>query len=189
MEANPYQSPVESQPADGASKATTADGRLALLPLTPWRLMRVARETSQRTARIVGCAAISLQVGLASSPDIGGISEPYADVAVCVTETVSAAIPLLGMAFLFCSAFTFGFGRLGIKRKTFVLGCWATLPIYFAWLLCHFCNVLARPSYGIISDDRMGWMTNGFVVLLGSFWCWFDMLLVLVIIAWRNKRA
>lgn len=186
MESNPYQSPIEPQP-NGDSQNRVAFGEIVTLPFTPWRLRRVAVRTPELMARIVGWVVLGLQCGLAISPDLGSISEPYADVRQCLAETAFAAVVLVGISLIFCAALVFSFGRFGIKERVVALGAWAMMPAYFVWLVCRFCNVLDAPHYGIINDDRMEWMTNPLVLQFGAFWWWLVMLVGLPVIANTRK--
>ena len=188
LNSNPYQSPSEPQQGDD-SQVRAALAEIAVLPFTPWRLWRVASITPDRTARVIGWIVFGLQCGLAMSPDIGSIAEPYADVRQCIAETAFAAMVLVGMSLVFCGVLAFSLGLLGIKTRVIALGAWAMMPVYLFWLVCRFCNVLNHPHYGIINDDRMEWMTNAFVLQFGAFGWWVAMLAGLLVVANTRKAV
>ncbi len=140
-----------------------------LLPFTPWRLSEVSQLCPNSVACLIGFVAFSVQFGLALSPEFGSIGEPYRDVAACVAETTKVAWPCVGFFVPLAAVlafFAFTLDRRG--AKIFMLSGWATMPLFFPWLICQFCFILNHPTYGINNDDRASWMTNSWVLFCGS---------------------
>ena len=186
MTPNPYQPPAETTEPDVSQSATTANilSRIAPLPCLPWRLWRVAADTPHWLACLVGYAAITVQLGVGFSPDVGSIAEPYRDVVECLTETLAAVLPCLIFA-SFVALLPYALA-LSIRRsgtRTFMLGCWASMTLYVPWIICRFSRVLDSPSYGIIVDNRPDWMTHPMVLFWGLFICWPTVLLANLIAA------
>lgn len=176
---NPYSSPLSEY--GESSPRRSPMNRVAMLPVTPWRLREVSELCPNHTACLFGYAVLSIQIGLAISPEIGSIAEPYADVAACIAESVEPLFFCIGFgAILAILPSLVAFATDRTAAKTLMLASWASSLLFVPWLICHFCLVLNRPSYGIVNDDRAGWMTHPAVLAYGSYLFWFATLMVIV---------
>ena len=186
MNTNPYQPPrtIESASMGGPIDSADRVRQIALLPLTPWRLRRVLATTPHRWACMAGYVGLTIQFGLAIAPDFGSIGEPYRNVAQCIQESVYAAWICLVLGSL-VSVLPLSIALVLKHRwsKSFMLGCWAILPAFVPWLICRFCYVLNRPSYGIITNDRPDWMTNSFALMCGMNAVWLSVLSSILVLA------
>ena len=182
-ETNPYQSPTSVE-----QEQSQRIFPLFLLWIAPWKIISVSRFNGNWSCAVFGFAGAIIQIGLPVAVLLSALAEPYPDLAWCIQEATSA-IPFglfLG-GVLSCLFYVPALNSKSSWAKPLMLVPWMLLSPFAIWLVCFFCRTLDDPGFGIVQDDRPGWMTNDCVTVFGSPYVWLPFFVIALV--WVRIRS